>query len=194
MAIKKKTEILKKTAGRSAASSPAEGEDEDEDEAGEAEAPKAKVKGEKVEAKANEELVKLVEAYDENVQAAEKAFIDMIEFIQENQVDRATVVASLMKSRGITFEAAQNQYGKMKKIFNNEEVLEELKAGKITLRVAREKTTKKQANPKAAKPEAKEAKFTNSLKNFTNAAKESGFSRNEIMTTVEAELKSAGIK
>lgn len=188
MAIKR-NEKLKKTSGRGAAV-----EEEAEGEA-EAEEPKAKagVKT-KEEAKPNTELVSLFEAYDENVSAAEQSFIEMIEYIQDNQVDRATVVASMMKARGIEYETAQSQYSRMKKIFNNEEVLEDLKAGKITLKVAREKTKTDQKNPKAAKPEAKEQRFNSTLKTFVSAAKESGFTLEEILISVKAELKSAGIK
>lgn len=186
--IKKKgtetVEKLKKAGGASVAV-------EEEETETETEKPKTKVK---VAAEANEELVGIMETYDENVAAAEKSFVEMIEYIQENQLDRATVIASMMKARGLTFEAAQVQYSKMKKIFNNEEVLADLKAGKITLKVAREKTTKKQANPTSAKPEAKEQKFTKTMKAFVVAAKESGFTFDEIMTSVKAELKSNGIK
>lgn len=181
MAIKKKT-VLNKGAGKAA-----EAATEDEVE----ETPKEKTKEKAV---ANEELVTLLESYDENVAAAEKSFIDMVEFIQENQVDRATVVASMMKARGIEYESAQSQYSRMKKILNNEEVLADLKAGKITMKVAREKTKSEQKNPKSAKPEAKEQKYSTTMKSFVAAAKESGFTLEEIMTSVKAELKSAGIK
>ena len=200
MAIKKKSEVLQK---KPTADVDADDEDEDDGSTSEAPAPesdedetptpKTKTK-EKVEPTANETLVGLIETYDESVEVAEKSFIEMVEHIQDKQLDRATVIASMMRARGIAFEAAQTQYSKMKKIFNNEEVLAELKAGKITLKVAHQKTTKKQANPAAAKPEAKEANFTNKLKSFVLAAKESGFSRAEILVTVTAELKAAEIK
>lgn len=200
MAIKKKSAtVLNKTAGRE--ESGAAPEESEDDEAEQEEAPKAKpgakvkVKaGENPEAAANEDLVALFESYDEGVKEAEKRFIDLVEFIQDKQMDRATVIASMMIARGISYDSAQTQYSRMKKILNNEEVLQELKDGKITLKVAREKTKKTQENPKAAKPEAKEQKYVNTLKNFVAAAKESGFSRKEIMVGVEAELKSAGIK
>lgn len=201
MAIKKKSALLKKTVGREEAAAGAS-EDEDEEEVEEQEeAPKAKpgtkVKakaGEKAEATANEELVALFEKYDEGVRQAESYFVELVEFIQDNNIDRATCVASMMIARGLNFETAQTQYSRLKKIFNNEEVLQELKDGKITLKVAREKTKKAQANPASAKPEKKEQKYTSTMKAFVVAAKESGFSRREIMVSVEAELKSAGIK
>lgn len=150
-----------------------------------------KVKAEPV---ANEQLVAILEQYDLKVEQAESFFIEFVEFIQENQLERGIVVASMMKARSITFESAQSQYSRMKKLLNNEEVLQELKDGKITLKVAREKTTTAQANPASAKPEAKEAKYSSTLKAFVNAAKESGLGRREILVGVEAELKAASVE
>lgn len=150
-----------------------------------------KVKAEPV---ANEQLVAILEQYDLKVEQAESFFIEFVEFIQENQLERGVVVASMMKARSITFESAQSQYSRMKKLLNNEEVLQELKDGKITLKVAREKTTTTQANPASAKPEAKEAKYNSTLKAFVNAAKESGLGRREILVGVEAELKAASVE
>lgn len=197
MAITKKSTLLNKRPS----SGPSAGVEEGEDESEQQESPKAKpgtktkVKvGSQAEAAPNVELVALFEAYDENVKAAEKKFIELVEFIQENDLDRATVIASMMIARGINFESAQSQYSRMKKMYNNPEVLEELKSGKISLKVAREKTKKAQTNPASAKPEAKEQKFSSTLKAFVAACKESGFSRKEIMVTFEAELKAAQIK
>lgn len=161
----------------------------------EGEQPKAKPGAKaKAEATANEELVGLLVKYDENVAKAESMFIDFVEFIQKNQLPRPVIVASIMKARGVTFETANTQYSRMKRLLNNQEVLDELKSGKITLKVAREKTTTKQANPKSAKPEAKEARYQKALKDFAAAAKEGGYTLKAIMMGVEAELKSAGIK
>lgn len=151
--------------------------------------------GQKVEPKELPELIVAIEEYDSAVSVAEEKFIALVEYIQENQVDKASVIGSLMKARGITYESAQTEFSKMKKIFNNEEVLADLKAGKITMKVAREKVkgeTKK--NPDKAKADNKEAKFTNTLKAFTSAAKESGFSLKEIIVSVTAQLSAAGIK
>jgi hypothetical protein len=179
----------KSTGGTSAAPAPGEGNKPAEG------APAAGAKpGAKVEATPNEELVGLFVQYDETVEKAESYFIQLVELIQKRQLDRATVVVSMMRARKITFETAQSQYSRMKKIFNNEEVLKELKDGKISLKVARERTTDKQANPKSADPKNKEQKYNAALKTFVAAAKEGGFPLKEIMLGVEAELKSAGIK
>lgn len=142
----------------------------------------------------HEGLVKIITNYDEHVEQAETYYVEMIEFIQGKQLSRADVVATLMRARGIGYETAQTQYSKMKGILNNKEILAELKAGKITLRVARERTTKKQENPKSSKPEAKEAKYSNALKGLAAAAKECGFDFDSVMLSVKAELHSVGIK
>lgn len=151
--------------------------------------------GQKVEPKEVPELIVAIEEYDSAVSVAEEKFIALVEYIQENQVDKASVIGSLMKARGITYESAQTEFSKMKKIFNNEEVLADLKAGKITMKVAREKVKgEAKKNPEKAKADNKEAKFTNTLKAFTSAAKESGFSLKEIIVSVTAQLSAAGIK
>ena len=153
-------------------------------------APKPKAKAV---AAPNMELVAILTKYDEKVEQAESFFIEFVEFIQQNEIERATVVASMMKARSITFESAQSQYSRMKGLLNDETVLQELKDGKISLKVARERTTSKQKNPKSAKPEAKEARYNSTLKAFVGAAKESGSTRKEILLGVDAELKAAGV-
>lgn len=161
----------------------------------EGEQPKAKTGAKpKVEAVANEELVNLLVKYDENVAKAESMFIEFVEFIQANQLPRPVIVASMMKARGISFESADTQYSRMKKLLNNQEVLQDLKDGKITLKVAREKTKGTQANPKSAKPEAREAKYQKAMKDFVGAAKEGGYPLKSILVSIEAELKAAGVK
>lgn len=181
---------IKKTVKSSGSPNAAPGPDEHETPV---EAAKPGVKP-KAEAKPNEALVAIFEKYDEVVSQAESYFVELVEYIQKNEIDRNTVVASMMKARQITYEAAQSQYSRMKKIFNDENVLQELRDGKITLKAARERTVTKQKNPASADPAKKEARYTNSLKAFVAAAKESGFSLREILLGVEAELKSASIK
>lgn len=194
MAIKKKSDVQKKTAGSSKSAAAAPQEDEEESPAPKP-AAKTKVGAKpKEEVEANEELSTLISEYDENVDKAEKSFIAMVEYIQENELDRATVVATMMLARSWTFEQAQKAYGKMKKIFNNQEVLDDLKAGKITLKVAREKTATPKKDKVPPTAEKKEQKFNNSLKSFVAVCKETGYSLEELLTTIKAELKSAQIK
>jgi hypothetical protein len=142
----------------------------------------------------NLQLVALFTEYSEHVEKAELMFIKFAKFVNENQLDRATVVVSIQKARGCTYETADQQYSRMKKLLNDEETLKALEAGEITLRVARERTKTAQKNPKSSKPEAKEARYNNTLKSFVDAAKESGYTLREILLGVEAELRAAQIK
>ena len=148
----------------------------------------------KVEATVNSTLVTYFQTYYENVAKSESSLITLAEYVQKNSLDRATVVISLMKARNITYETAAQQYSKLKRILNNEEVLKGLKDGKLTMKEAQSAVTTKQKNPASASQESKEAKYNNTLKAFATAAKETGHNLKEIMVGVEAELKSAGIK
>jgi len=148
----------------------------------------------KTEAKPNEELVGLLTRYDEHVEEAQTYYVEFCEFVQNNQIGRAEVTASIMKARGVTFETASSQYSRMKGILSDKKVLQDLKDGKITLKVARERTTKKQVNPKSAAPEAKSERFDKALKAIIEAAKENGYSLKSLLMSVEAQAKSAGIK
>lgn len=148
----------------------------------------------KAEAKPNEELVGLLTKYDEFVEEAQSYYVQFCRFVQKNQIGRAEVVASIMRARSCTFETASSQYSRMKNILNNEDVLKELEDGKITLKVAREKTTKKQANPKSATPAALEEKFNKAQSALVAAVKEKGFGLKSALMSYEAALKSAGVK
>lgn len=148
----------------------------------------------KAEAVPNEQLVQLLSKYDEHVEEAQSYYVQFCRFVQKNQVGRAEVVASIMRARSCTFETASSQYSRMKNILNNEEVLKELEDGKITLKVAREKTTKKQENPKNAKPEAKQERFDKAQTALVQAVKELGYDLKSAIMSYEAALKSAGIK
>lgn len=158
------------------------------------------------EAKVHTQLMEKIKLYDESVAKAESYYVEIIEIIQTEKVSRADVVATLMKGRGISFETAQSQYSRMKNIWQNPEVLKQLKDGEITLKIAREKTTKKQAGTEAkaagtAQPtgaggekETKEARFDRCRKAFVAATKECGYDLRSVMVSVEADLKAAGIK
>lgn len=148
----------------------------------------------KAEAVPNEELVGILLKYDEHVEQAQTFYVEFCRFVQKNQIGRAEVVASIMRARGCTFETASSQYSRMKNILNDKQVLDDLEAGKITLKVAREKTTKAQANPKSAKPEAKQERYDKAQKALVDAVKESGYDLKSAVMSYEAALKSAGVK
>lgn len=158
------------------------------------------------EAKVHTSLLEKIKSYDESVAKAESYYVEIIEIIQTEKVSRADVVATLMRARGISFETAQSQYSRMKNIWQNPEVLKQLKDGEITLKIAREKTTKKQAGTEQAaagtgattgsggEKETKEARYDRVRKAFVAAVKECGFDLKSTLVGLEADLKAAGIK
>lgn len=154
-------------------------------------------------------LLAAITKYDEHIQEAETYYVEMIELVLTEKISRADVVATLMKARKVTFETAQSQYSRMKKMWEKPEILEQLKKGEITLRVARDATTKKQANPASTgdgsasgapgstgtkSQETKEARYERVRKAHVAAVKECGFDFKSSMLSFEADLKAAGIK
>lgn len=170
--------------------------------------PDAKAKANaKPEAKVHAGLESVIVKYDDAVEKAESYYIEIIEVIQSNKISRADVVATLMKARKITFETAQAQYSRMKGIWQNPEVLKQLKDGEITLKMAREKTTKKQAGTTStqgaqsgastsaeASKETKEARYERCQKAHVAAVKECGYDLKSAIVSFEASLKAAGVK
>lgn len=158
------------------------------------------------EAKVHPTLLEKIKSYDESVQQAESYYVEIIKIIQTEKVSRADVVATLMRARGITFETAQSQYSRMKNIWQNPEVLKQLENGEITLKIAREKTTKAQAKTEAAaagtaatpgaggEKESKEARYDRVRKAFVAAVKECGHDLKSTLLGIEADLKAAGVK
>ena len=174
---------------------------------GESSKPQSEAKT-KPEAKVHPALETKIKAYDSACQQAETYYIEIVEIIQSEKISRADVVQTLMRARGITFETAQSQYSRMKNIWQNETVLQELKQGIITLAVARQRTTKPQAGTEAAKAaagtgktggdatktaETKELRYERTLKAFIASCKECGFDKKSVLTSVDANLKAAGI-
>lgn len=160
----------------------------------------------KPEAKVHTKLESLIKTYDETMEKAESYYVEIAELVQTEKISRADVVATLMRARGITFETAQSQYSRMKGIWQNPEVLAQLKSGEITLRMAREKTTKKQAGTVAkdaaaagsakgtSATETKEARYERCRKALVASAKECGFDKKSVLLSIESDLTAAGIK
>lgn len=157
--------------------------------------------------KVHEKLLTAISGYDQHVAEAESYYIQMIELVLTEKISRADVVATLMRARSITFETAQSQYSRMKGIWSNPDILAKLKSGEITLKIAREMTTKKQAgagtDANAAggdKPgsktstETKEARYERARKAHVAAVKENGFDKKSAMLSFDADLSAAGVK
>lgn len=156
--------------------------------------------------KIHDKLLVAVQGYDQHIQEAESYYVQMIELVLTEKISRADVVATLMRARGITFETAQSQYSRMKKMWEKPEILDQLKKGEITLKVAREATKSTQTGAKAGgqgdgsagtgskTQETKEARYDRVRKAHVAAVKECGFEKKSAMLSFEADLNAAGVK
>lgn len=154
--------------------------------------------------KIHDKLLVAVQGYDQHIQEAESYYVQMIELVLTEKISRADVVATLMRARGITFETAQSQYSRMKKMWEKPEILDQLKKGEITLKVAREATKSTQAGGKgqgdgsagtgSKTQETKEARYDRVRKAHVAAVKECGFEKKSAMLSFEADLNAAGVK
>lgn len=144
---------------------------------------------------ANPRLVAALQSYESSIQQTQSYLVNVAEIIQNEQLTKAEVVASIMEARGVEKVTAESQYSRMKKIFSDPETLEALRTGEIDLKTAREKTKKAQKNVSAEKQaENREKAFTKGLTTFITAAKESGTDLQTILNTVKSACKKAGIK
>lgn len=155
--------------------------------------------------KIHDKLLVAVQGYDQHIQEAESYYVQMIELVLTEKISRADVVATLMRARGITFETAQSQYSRMKKMWEKPEILDQLKKGEITLKVAREATKSTQTGAKGGQgdgsagtgsktQETKEARYDRVRKAHVAAVKECGFDKKSALLSFEADLNAAGVK
>lgn len=142
----------------------------------------------------NPRLVAAIRSSDEAKLAYKSSLIAVCTIVQEEQLTKAEVVASLMEGRGIEKVTAESQFSRMKGLLLNPEVLEDLKNGIIDLKTARTQTTKKQANPSAEKKKQNlEKRINTNLTALMAAFKEGGMDKASIILTVKAAIKKAGI-
>lgn len=144
---------------------------------------------------ANARLVAAIKGHTEALGQAKSYLVTMAEIIQNEQLTKAEVIASIMEARGIDKKTAGEQYSRSKKIFTDPDTLEQLKAGEIDLKTARQATAKKQENPSAAKKQANaEKNMAKAITTIVNIAKESGTDIATLLATVKAAAKKAGLK
>lgn len=177
--------------------------DEDEDEE-EVETTPTKKKGnaaagaktaEKPPVVANTKLVEALRTFDRSKDETKSYLIDVATIVQEEQLTRAEVVASMIEARGVSKATAESQYSRMKKIFTDGETLEALRSGEIDLKTAREKSVKKQENPSATKKEENlEKRYAGALTKLLEAVKEMGTDLASFLASVKASAKKAGIR
>lgn len=159
------------------------------------------------EPKIHDKLLTSIKSYDDAVQKAESYYVEIIELVLTEKINRADTVATIMKARGVTFETAQSQYTRMKKMWEQPEILQKLKDGEITLKIAREATKSTRgeigtstATPGAPAPsgeaskETKEARYERVQKAHISAVKECGFDLKSALLSFESGLKAAGVK
>ena len=160
------------------------------------------------EAAVNEELLSLLKTYDEVKAQANSYMCDIAEYINKENLGRPIVIKTLMEARGITLETASSSASRLMKLAKDSQLIQDLRDGKVTVRetlYGRPKpgTTTEAGSGETAgggkasgktDTEKKEDKYNRVLKEFIDVAKASGFSLDELMTSVRAGLKDAGIK
>lgn len=144
---------------------------------------------------ANPRLVEAIKLFEESKAQTKTYLVDLATIVQEEQLTRAEVVASLMEAKGIQKNSAESQYSRLKKLLNDPDTLEELREGEIDWKTAREKSQKTQKNPSAKKKaENLEKKFSKAVTTIVQCAKEGNMDRETVMQTVKVALKKNGIK
>lgn len=117
--------------------------------------------------------------------------IEIAEFVQRENLSNAVVIKTLMEARGMTQASAASQCSRIRALLNNQEQMEKLKAGDVTVRAAVKRSQKAQISGGSKN---KDKQFDRSLKNFVSAAKAYGQPKSSIMLTVETALDEAKIK
>lgn len=144
---------------------------------------------------AHPRLVAAMKTYQTSLDQSQSYLVTIAEIVQNEQLTRAEVVASIMEARGVEKSTAESQYSRMVNILTKPEVLEELRSGDIDLKTARTKGVKKQENPsQKKKDENREKKFTQSVTKIVECAKEGGMDIQTVMNTIKSALKKAGVK
>ncbi len=144
---------------------------------------------------ANPRLVEAIKLFEESKAQTKTYLVDVATIVQEEQLTRAEVVASLMEAKGIEKSSAESQYSRIKKLLNDPETLEELRDGEIDWKTAREKSAAKKKNPSAKKKsENIEKKFSKAVTSIVQCAKEGNMDRETVMQTIKVALKKNGIK
>jgi len=147
----------------------------------------------KPEVKANPELVTLIKNYEDAAEKAQTYYVDMINFIKKNSISRAVLVRTLVEARQIEIVSASSEASRILKIAKDDEVFNQLAAGEITLRVARQATQKKrEASPAAATAGTAEQKtkaYEDAVQALAKAAKALGFDVKSVLANVKATLQ-----
>ena len=150
-------------------------------------------KGTKPEVKADPELGALLTTYEDAQEKATSYFVDMLDYVKKKNITRAILVKTLMEFRKVEASTAVTQASRILSMLKDEGIVDQLRAGEISLKVARAATTKTRETSAtggaAGTNEAKEKDFDNKLKAFAQSAKAMGYDLKSIMATVRATLQ-----
>lgn len=144
---------------------------------------------------ANERLVAALQGHDQAKKEAKSYLIEMATIVQEEQLSKEEVIASIMSARDCDRKYAGEQYSRMKSILNSPETLQELKDGIIDLQTAKARTAKPQVEKSTKKAQENAEKvITRSISAIVTKMKELGIDKEAIITTFKQACKKAGIK
>lgn len=144
---------------------------------------------------ANPRLVAAIKQYETSREQTQTYLVDVATIVQQEQLTKAEVVASIVEARGVKKETAEQQYSRMRALLTDPDALEQLRSGETDLKTIREKTKKTQKNPSTKKAqENREKRFAKAVSTICNVAKEGGMDRETIMNALKAALKKAGVK
>lgn len=125
--------------------------------------------------------------------AAEQAasyLIQICELVERDHISNAQGIKTIMSARGTTEASAKSQMSRIRSLLKDQDSLQALKDGNVTVRAA----VKSAQARRAATPANKAKAFDAALNKFVEAAKALGQDKASILTTVEAALSKANIK
>lgn len=143
----------------------------------------------------NPRLVEAIKSYSASLAQTQSYLVTMATIVQEEQLTKNEVVASLMEARGIQKNTAESQFSRIKGILMDPKILEKVKSGEMDLQTARNATKKTQTNPsKDKKGENAQKRFAKAISTMMAAAKETAMDLQSILTAVKLAAKKNGIK
>lgn len=144
---------------------------------------------------ANERMVEAVRDSMEKKKEYASSLVTISEIFREEQMTRAELVASIIEAKGVEKSTAESEASRIIGLAKNPKMLKALENGEMTVRAAVAGASKKQANPnKEKQKENIEKRYNTGLSKMLEAAKEGGYTREEIIQNVKASCKEAGIK
>lgn len=147
----------------------------------------------KPEVKADPGLVTIVQNYENAAEKAQTYYVEMIDYIKKNNINRAVLVRTLVEARQIEVVTASSEASRIMKIAKDDVVFGQLAAGEITLKVARVATQKKRESSAATTTtgtsEDKNKTYEKAVQDLAKAAKALGFDVKSVLANVKATLQ-----